>query len=299
MRTKRVVLFVSVAATAVALLQSPAAATDPPAVTDTTAPTVSLLTPGANASYAQNAVVKASYSCNDTGGSGLATCTGTYPNGATLPTQTLGTKDFTVFASDGAGNITKVTRTYTVVDKTAPTITISSPAAGATYEQNSALEASFDCNDNPAGAGIDTCVGTVADGSPISTATVGTKSFTVTARDLAGNQTTKTVSYRVAAPAPTIKVTAPNGGQVWARGVSHTITWSATNMPGVARLRIQVLKGAAIVTTVSSSALPSAGSIGWTPSLALATGADYRVKITVLNVSPSIFDTSDGPFALN
>lgn len=215
MRVTRVATFVFAAVLTAAALQSPAAAEDPPVLTDTTAPVVKLVTPANNATYNQNAVVKASYSCTDSGGSGLSACVGTFANGANLPTQTTGTKDFTVFASDGAGNTTKVTRTYTVV------------------------------------------------------------------------------------AAPSIKVTAPNGGQVWSRGVSQTITWSAVNLPGTARLRVQVLKGASVVATPASSASPGAGSVSWTPSLALAKGADYRVKITVLFVSPSLTDTSDGPFALN
>lgn len=303
MRTKRVVLFAAVASAAIGLLPSSAAASDPPAVTDTTAPSVTIFAPANNGSYAQNAVVKANYFCSDTGGSGLATCTGTFPSGSALPTQTLGTKEFNVFASDGAGNITKVTRTYNVVDKTAPTITITTPAAGATYPINSNLNASFSCSDNAAGSGVDTCVGTVADGSPISTATAGSKSFTVTARDLAGNQSTKTVSYKVGAaapaPAPTIKVLSPNGGEVWARGIGHALTWTAGNMPAAARLKIDVIKGFATVGTVATNVLPSQGAINWNPSLALAAGTNYRIKITVLNVSPSYSDQSDGLFSLS
>src|SRR5213083_1122781 len=81
-------------------------------------------------------------------------------------------------------------------------------------------------NDNPLGSDIDSCIGTVADGSPINTSTNGTKTFTVTAFDLAGNRAVKTVTYRVAAAPPFIHVSAPNGGQIWARGVSHAITWT-------------------------------------------------------------------------
>lgn len=215
MRVNRVVLFGVFAAVSLTMTQTPVAAEDPPAVTDTTAPTIKLVTPAAGATYRQNSIVKASYSCTDYGGSGLASCVGTYPNGANLPTQTTGTKEFKVFASDGAGNITKVTRTYTVVE------------------------------------------------------------------------------------APSVKVESPNGGQVWARGVQHTITWSTTNLPSSARLRVQVLRGTTVVATPASSALPSAGSVNWTPSLSLAKASDYRVRITTLYVSPTLTDLSDGPFTLN
>ncbi len=46
-------------------------------------------------------------------------------------------------------------------------------------------------------SGIDSAVGTVASGQPIDTGSVGEKTFTVNAIDLAGNQTVKTVTYRV------------------------------------------------------------------------------------------------------
>lgn len=215
MRISRVVVVLSVAATALGASHIPAVAVDPPAVTDTTAPVVKLVTPAANANYTQNTVVKASYSCTDTGGSGLASCVGTFPNGANLPTQTVGAKEFKVWATDNAGNITKVTRAYNVV------------------------------------------------------------------------------------AAPAVKVTSPNGGQVWARGVQQTITWEVTNLPANARLKVQVLRGATVVATPASSALPGAGSVNWTPSLSLPSASDYRVKITTVFVSPTLTDSSDGPFSLN
>lgn len=172
----------------------------PPAATDDTAPTITITTPKANGSYAQNASLKAKFSCKDSGGSKLVTCTGTFSNGATIPTQTVGTRTFKVIASDGAGNITKKEVTYNIVDKTAPTVSISSPSDGEVFTKNEVVNADFDCDDNALGSGIDTCVGTVADGDPINTATLGSKTFRVTATDLAGNKKTKTVRYRVVNP---------------------------------------------------------------------------------------------------
>ena len=42
-----------------------------------------------------------------------------------------------------------------------------------------------------------TCSGTVADGAAIKTGSAGTKKFTVTSTDNAGNKTTQSVSYTV------------------------------------------------------------------------------------------------------
>ena len=43
-----------------------------------------------------------------------------------------------------------------------------------------------------------TCVGTVANGAAVNTASVGAKAFTVNATDVAGNTASKTVNYTVA-----------------------------------------------------------------------------------------------------
>lgn len=192
MRLRHFLLATAVAVSTIGLLTSPAGA-----VTDNTAPTVTVTTPKAGAKYAQNTELVAKYSCKDSGGSGLSMCTGTYGNGAKLPTQTLGVKTFKVWASDGAGNLTKKEVTYEIVDKTAPTISLDTPAQGDVFVKNDVVLADFSCKDPALGSGIDTCVGTVADGDPINTATIGTKTFKVTATDLAGNKTTKTVTYKV------------------------------------------------------------------------------------------------------
>ncbi len=82
------------------------------------------------------------------------------------------------------------------VDVTPPTITITNPAANATYTLNQPVQASYTCTD--AGSGVATCSGTVADGAFIDTGSVGTKTFTVAATDKAGNSATpQSVTYQV------------------------------------------------------------------------------------------------------
>jgi hypothetical protein len=71
-----------------------------------------------------------------------------------------------------------------MVDRKAPTITISVPAA-ADYTLNAAVPANYNCSDN--GSGVASCAGTVAKGSNIDTASVGSKIFTVNATDNVGN----------------------------------------------------------------------------------------------------------------
>lgn len=83
-------------------------------------------------------------------------------------------------------------------DVSSPKITIAAPVADATVVRNSVVPASFACDDGT-GVGVASCVGTVANGSPINTSSLGAKTFTVTATDLEGKVGTKTVTYTVVA----------------------------------------------------------------------------------------------------
>lgn len=81
------------------------------------------------------------------------------------------------------------------VDKKAPTITITVPT-NSVYLLNQAVAASFTCQDG--GSGVATCNGSAANGGNIDTASVGSKTFTVSATDNAGNAATpQSVSYSV------------------------------------------------------------------------------------------------------
>jgi hypothetical protein len=82
-------------------------------------------------------------------------------------------------------------------DTTAPTITLTIPANGATYLLNQAVVADYACQDEAGGSGLVSCVGTAPSGSAIDTSSVGAKSFTVNAADNAGNPNSAIVSYNV------------------------------------------------------------------------------------------------------
>ncbi|HEV2813171.1 MAG TPA: Ig-like domain-containing protein, partial [Solirubrobacteraceae bacterium] len=82
----------------------------------------------------------------------------------------------------------------------APTITVTAPAAGGDYVQGSTVTASYSCAD--VDDDLVSCTGPVASGAALSTATVGTKTFTVEAEDEAGHVTARTVTYKVVAPPP-------------------------------------------------------------------------------------------------
>ena len=54
------------------------------------------------------------------------------------------------------------------------------PASGGTYALGSTINANYTCTDDQFGTGVATCVGTVPNGAPINTSSLGTKTFTVT-----------------------------------------------------------------------------------------------------------------------
>jgi hypothetical protein len=78
-------------------------------------------------------------------------------------------------------------------------ITLNAPAKGAVYTPNQVVNAAFGCSDGD--TGVQTCTGTVASGSAVST-TLGRHSFTVTATDKGGNTTRITNSYQVVSKTP-------------------------------------------------------------------------------------------------
>jgi hypothetical protein len=101
-------------------------------------------------------------------------------------------------------------------DTTPPVITLTTPSADATYTLNQSVLADFACVD----LALASCAGTVADGAVADTASVGPKSFAVTATDATGNTATQTVAYDVeyaltafARPISTTGLTTVKAGQ--------------------------------------------------------------------------------------
>ena len=168
-------------------------------VTDQTAPAVTITT-RATTSTTPGASVLAVYNCTDeAGGSGIKSCVGPVASGAAIDTSTIGLKAFAVTATDNAGNSATLTFHYTVDDVTKPTVTITTPVEGATYDLDSVVSSAFTCTDDAGGSGIDTCTGDVAkSGDPINTSTLGSHTFTIIGKDKAGNSTTIVRNYKVA-----------------------------------------------------------------------------------------------------
>ncbi len=75
-----------------------------------------------------------------------------------------------------------------------------------------------------------------------------------------------------------ITVKSPNGGESWARGSNHTITWTKTGSPG-SYVKIDLYKAGVYKQTISLSTLNDGYHPWRVPSLQTI-GTDYKVKIT-------------------
>jgi trimeric autotransporter adhesin len=140
-------------------------------------------------SAASNLVMHESYSLSAAGGalgdgfgSSISVSDGTLVVGA--PAQAVG-------ANRGQG------AAY-VFGFPSPAVTIKTPVNGGSYAQGAKIDSSYACA--VTGSTISSCVGPVASGGRIDTASTGTHSFAVTATTIDGEQVTKSVTYTVLAP---------------------------------------------------------------------------------------------------
>ena len=161
-------------------------------------------------------------------------------------------------STDGAGN-TEPTKTSRAarVDTKAPTVSITSPVAGATYVKGARVLAAYACSD--------ACTGAVPRGAAVDTRAAGRHTFAVTARDAAGNVTRRTVAYTVSEPPDT---TGP------------VVTIPATNKTLKVRSQAVVFKlGPALEPTDGTVALTARSVTLGSAGFAAGTGQAAAVKI--------------------
>jgi hypothetical protein len=167
---------------------------------DTAAPTTAVS--GTDANWHKTAV-KVTLTATDSGGSGVKatyyTIDGTqYTYTAPFSISSQGSHTVTYWSVDNAGNSETAKSCTVKIDLTVPVVTISAPVNGASYKRGAVVKASWTATDAPSGINAALTKSTpVANAVAIDTSTTGSKTFTVTATDNAGNVTTKTVTYTV------------------------------------------------------------------------------------------------------
>jgi hypothetical protein len=169
--------------------------TTPPETTITGAPAA--VTNLATATFtfqgtdAQAPVSALTFECRLDGGAWAACASPTAYSGLTD-----GAHQFAVRAADDLGNVdpTPASHAWTR-DATPPTINITAPTDGARFLIGESASASYTCADG--GSGIDSCVGTVANGGSLDTYTPGSFALEVNAADKAGNTASLSHAYTV------------------------------------------------------------------------------------------------------
>src|SRR5438094_735440 len=207
---------------------------------DTTPPSVSITSPAAGATVSGTVPVTASASDNvgvagvqfklDGANLGAEVTAAPYSVSWNTTSATNGSHTLTAAARDAAGNVTTSAGVTVTVsnDTTPPSVSITSPAAGATVSGTVPVTAS--ASDNVGVAGVQfkldgANLGAEVTAAPYSvswnttSATNGSHTLSAVARDGAGNQTTSagitvTVSNTNDTTPPTVSITAPGGGAV-------------------------------------------------------------------------------------
>ncbi len=168
---------------------------------DVTNPTVVLGTayPAPNAAGWNNTDVNVPFTASDAL-SGIASTT---PPASPLVLTAEGTAvTGTVTAIDKADNVRLVTTPAFMIDKTPPTITVSSPTAGQVFDSDQSMTPVFDATD--ALSGIKSVLAVLDTGQVVTSQApidlgllVGQRTLTVTATDVADNVATYVVRFRV------------------------------------------------------------------------------------------------------
>ncbi len=193
-------------------------------------------------------VVTLHFAAVDLGGSGLERTEysidggASWTAGASCTVAAEGQTKVLYRSLDKAGNV-EATRSVTVrIDLTAPVVTLTTPAEGATYLLNEVVRASWSASD--ALSGLAAVRATTPSGSAINTGRVsrldpqtGQRSgltYTVTATDKAGNVTTAKATYFVAhrLPAAFLAPIEADGASLFKLGSTVTVAFQLTDAAG-------------------------------------------------------------------
>ncbi len=208
---------------------------------DATLPTATVTTPVVNASYKQNQVVAASYVCGDAR-SGLASCVGSVANGSALDTSSVGTRTFSVTATDLAGNALTRTVSYTVTDATPPVIT---PTVTGTLGSNGWYTSNVGVTWTVTDAESAVTFSSGCGAATVSADTAGT-TFTCSATS-AGGTASQSVNVKRDATKPTASIVTPASGATYTQGQTLSASYSCSDAgSGVATCAGTVANGAGI-----------------------------------------------------
>jgi uncharacterized repeat protein (TIGR01451 family) len=175
------------------------------------------------------------------------------------------------------------------VDNKPPSISISSPAAGATYKENASATASYACVDG--GVGLAACLGPAANGGLIDTSSTGTKTFSVASVDALEHYFQREVKYTVVSSGADVGIAlsaptrvASGAMMTYAMVVTNAGTGGATGVVVSNALPVGVVFASASTSqgTVSPPAIGSTGTLSATlGSIGLGGTATVTVVVKI------------------
>ncbi len=251
---------------------------------------------------------------NKTIASSVLTSAGTY--NWTIPSTQVQGSDYTikVTSTTNASYTDMSDGTFTIVGPPPPSITVSAPNGGESWTAGTPHPITWTYTGSPgAYVKIELYKGGVLNKSIAASVLTNNKTYnwSIPSTQVQGSDYTVKItsttnnSYTdmsdsaftiVGPPAPTITVTAPNGGESWTAGTPHPITWTYTGSPGT-YVKIELYKSGIFNKTIASSVLTSSGLYNWTIPPTQAQGSDYTVKVTS-TMNSSYTDISDSAFTI-
>lgn len=96
---------------------------------------------------------------------------------------------------------------------------------------------------------------------------------------------------------PSVTLTAPNGGESWARGTTHTISWDYAHADGL-KVKMVLRQSGNLVRRIATVPVGSGGigAFDWTVPTDLTPGTGYSIRVQIVKQQAS--DRSDAPFAI-
>jgi Bacterial Ig domain len=271
---------------------------------DTTPPVLLITYPGASAVLATGTVTVAWAASDATSGidhfelsldGGAVTVLGPAEGNHTFAGLSQGSHTATLVAFDLAGHTTAVARSFTV-DTTAPSITLSAPAAG--YLSMGNVVVSWAASDNNGLARIEVSLDGGAPmvlGANATTTTLtgisdGPHTIRVQAFDLAGSSASDSVVVTVDTTAPTVSLTAPISGHVLGTS-SVQLTWTASDATsGIDHFEVHLDSGAPVTVAAGTASYTFTGVSDGSHSVGLK--AFDRAGNTILVSATVTVDTA-------
>jgi hypothetical protein len=178
-----------------------------------------------------------------------------------------------------------------------PTITIATPASGATYALNEPVVANYSCTPAPSGPPVTACIGDVPNNSNINTSSVGTMTFTVNATVSGGAAAVETVSYTVTyGPLASVSPSSIDFGTVYLGTItvkSVTVTNTGSAPLAITDPFLSLLSGGTSNEFVAVNLCPKSLAPGdsCTMDIGFFAGPNYTPQTAVLNVVDNAYNS--------